>query len=76
MFKTIEDVFNSGKAIFNDPLHEIHNPVQKCEAPPENEDYEDFFNHLDNSVYPTPNNTMVHNTVNPLHGTLKPNIIK
>lgn len=73
MIKTIADVFNNPDAIFNDPLEEIHNPVQSCEAPPEYEEYGEFFNNLYSyECYPKPVDKIVHHRVNPLHGTIKP----
>lgn len=76
MYKSIADIFNNSEAIFNDPLEEIHNPTQSCDSPPEIEEYEEFLNNLDSIAYPKPNNKSVHNTVNPLHGALKPVSIK
>lgn len=72
MIKSIADIFNNPNAIYNDPLYEIHNPVQPCEAPPELDEYEDFINNLDYKAYPRPVNKIIHNTVNILHGALKP----
>lgn len=71
MFKSIADVFNSKEARFNDPLYEIHNPVQACDKP-YIEDYEEFYNTLNPNAYPRPINKIYHNTINPLHGALKP----
>lgn len=76
MIRTIADVFNSPDAIFNDPLEEIHTPVQSCEAPPEIEEYEEFLNSLGYGMYPKPKIKSIHNIINPLHGKLKPTIIK
>lgn len=76
MYKSIEDVFNNPNAIFNDPLYEIHNPVQACNFEPDIEDYEDFINNLNSNAYPHPKDMYFHNTVNPLHGVLKPIMIK
>lgn len=76
MFKSIADIFNNSKAIFNDPLYEIHNPVQISESAPEYEEYNDFINNLDHNAYPKPKNKSVHNIVDPLHGALKPISIK
>lgn len=76
MFKSIADIFNNPKAIYNDPLYEIHNQVQKCESAPEFEEYEEFLDNLDSSAYPKPKIGIIHNTVNPLHNKLKPVIIK
>lgn len=73
MFKSIADVFNSPEATFNDPLYEIHNPVQPCDKPYD-EDYDKFFDTLDCKAYPIPKNKIYHNTINPLHGALKPRI--
>ena len=70
-YKSIADVFKSPDAVYNDPLYEIHNPVQQCESPPEFEEYEDFLNNLDHNAYPHPEVKIIHNTVNPLHGSLK-----
>ena len=75
MIRTIADVFNSLEATYNDPLYEIHNPVEPCEYEPDIEDYEEFMNNLDNKAYPEPINKFVHNAINPLHGRLKPIII-
>ena len=72
MFNSIADVFNSSKAVFNDPLHEIHNPVQKCDSAPEAGEYEEFLMYIDNKAYPKPVDKRIHRTVNPLHGALKP----
>lgn len=72
MYNSIADVFNSSEAIVNDPLYEIHNPVQPCNYTPETEEYEEFLNNLDNKAYPKPVDKYIHNTVNPLHGALKP----
>lgn len=71
MYKSIADIFNSPEAIFNDPLEEIHNPVQPCEEP-EIEEYEEFLNNLGYGIYPKPTIKYIHNIVNPLHGALKP----
>jgi hypothetical protein len=76
MYKSIADIFNSPDAIFNDPFEEIHNPVQSCDAPPEIEEYEEFLNTLDYEAYPKPKNKIVHGIINPLHGVLKPVLIK
>ena len=76
MYKSIEDIFNSPDAIYNDPLYEIHNPIQKCESAPEVEEYEYFLNSLDSSAYPKPDTGKIHNRINPLHGSLKSIIIK
>lgn len=75
MFKSIADVFNSPEARFNDPLYEIHNPVQSCDKPYD-EDYKEFYNNLNPAIYPHPVNKMYHNTINPSHGVLKPIINK
>lgn len=72
MIKSIADVFNSIEAITNDPLYEIHNPVQKCDTAPDYEEYGDFLNNINPIAYPRPVNKSAHNTVNPLHGVLKP----
>ena len=74
MFKSIADIFNSPDAIINDPLYEIHNSVESCDYPPETEEYDEFLNNLDAKVYPKPILKSIHNTVNPLHGALKPTI--
>ena len=71
MIKSLADAFNSPDAKFNDPLFEIHNPVQPCEEPTDSE-YQEFYNHLNTNAYPTPVDKIVHNTINPLHGALKP----
>lgn len=76
MIKTIADAFNSPDVIFNDPLEEIHNPVQYCKAPPEHEEYEEFLYSIRPGIYPNPVLKSVHNTVNTLHGALKPVFIK
>ena len=76
MYNSIADIFNSTQAIFNDPLHEIHTPVQSCESAPETEEYEEFLNNLDYEVYPEPEVSLVHCRINPLHGSLKPINIK
>lgn len=75
MIKSIADAFNDPKAVYNDPLYEIHNPVQNCDSAPENEEYDDFLNYLDIKAYPLPENKTTHNIINPLNGALKP-IIK
>ena len=75
MFSSIADIFNSNEALYNDPLYEIHNPVQSCEYPPETEEYEEFFNEMDPKAYPNPTTKLIHNTINPLHGSLKPVVI-
>jgi hypothetical protein len=76
MYNSLADVFNSSEALYNDPLYEIHNPVESCIEAPTMEDYEYFINHLDCRAYPLPIDKAVHNTVNPLHGKLKPIFIK
>lgn len=75
MFNSIADIFNNAEASYNDPLHEIHNPVQSCNHSPEFNEYEEFLNELDPRVYPNPIVKSIHNTVNPLHGALKPIVI-
>lgn len=72
MYNSIADVFNSSEAIINDPFHEIHNPVQPCQYPPEIEEYEEFMNNLNNKAYPKPIDNHIHNIINPLHGAVKP----
>lgn len=76
MYKSIADIFNSPEAIYNDPLYEIHNPVQSCESAPEFEEYEEFINNIEYNAYPRPVNKIIHNIINPLHGALKPINIK
>lgn len=72
MIKSIADVFNNPEAKFNDPLYEIHNPVRKCDYPPEYEEYEEFINNLNIKAYPLPIVKHIHNMIDPLHGALKP----
>lgn len=72
MYNSIADIFNSSQAVFNDPLYEIHHPVQPCNYPPETEEYEEFMNDLNINVYPIPEVGVVHCRIDPLHGSLKP----
>ena len=71
MIKSLADAFNSPDVVYNDPLFEIHNPVQPCEEPADYE-YDEFYSNLNNSAYPKPVNGICHNSINPLHGALKP----
>ena len=72
MFKSLADVFNSPEARFNDPLHEIHNPVIESSMRPYDNEYDDLYNNLNPKIYPKPKNKSIHNTINPMHGALKP----
>lgn len=76
MYKSIEDVFNSSEAVINDPLYEIHNPVQSCDYPPEINEYDDLLNNINHTAYPLPVDKHIHNIINPLNGALKPIISK
>lgn len=71
MIKSIADVFNSKDAIINDPLREIHTPVQPVIVEPLEYEYDDFLSDLDYSLYPYPTKEIYHRTVDPMHGRLK-----
>lgn len=71
MIKSLEDLFKSKEAIFNDPLKEIHTPVQSVNTAPNIDEYEELLSDIDMSVYPTPTKERYHRIVDPMHGKLK-----
>ena len=71
MYKSLEDCFNSPEARYNDPLEEIHNPVESCFFFFLYEEYEEMLKYLDMNAYPSPNVTKIHNSINQTNPKLK-----
>ena len=71
MIKSLEDLFNSKEAVFNDPLKEIHTPVQSVRVAPDTDEYEELLSNIDMTAYPTPTKERYHRVVDPMHGRLK-----
>lgn len=76
MIKSLNDLFNNDKAIINDPLYEIHTPCQSIDYAPDEDEYYELLSNIDHDAYPNPVDRFIYHTINPLHGVLKPIIIK